>query len=215
MSNQMTVNQQVAKLRKLTIRQAETSDDSRLFVINQAKPQRGNINITVGGHGGEKHTIQAPATFIPVDLSNQLEKDLILRNPNFRRIHASGHVCIVHGDDAEAFLQRPEVQREYQRIYGAHANIVQSDSVVVEQGNENLTNQGEATLEERAIKDGINPFIVNMLNRAETGENPADLISELDAQLTTLDIASVRFLADNCAVAPIKEWATEAVGLLG
>lgn len=213
MSN-LTLNQHVAKLRKLTIRQAEVNTDSRLFVINQAKPQRGNINITVGGHGGEKHTIQAPATYIPVDLSNQLEKELILRNPNFRRIHAGGHICIVDGDDAEAFLQRPEVEREYQRIYGEHATVRQTDSVIVGDTDHNIMQPGEATIEDRALEAGINPFIVNMLSRAESGESVADLISELDQQLTTLDMVSVRFLADNCAVPQIKEWATEAASLL-
>lgn len=215
MSQKININEKIAELRRLTIRQAETNDDSRLFVLNQTRaPSRGNINLTISGHGGEKQTIQAPATFIPVDLSNQLEKELVLRSPNFRRLHAAGHVAIVHPDDAEAFLQRPEVVREYQKIYGAHAITNVAPTVAIEDA-QTFTAGDEATMEERALEAGISPFIVNMIGRAESGENPNDLIAELDSKLTELDITSVRFLADNTAVPQIKEWATEAQSLIG
>lgn len=214
MTEKKSINQRVLELRRLTIRDVEKSEESSLYVINQAKPQRGNINITITGHGGEKHTIQAPATYIPIDLSNQLEKELILRNPNFRRIVAAGQIAIVHHEDAEAFLQRPEVQREFQKIYGDHASLIQSSSVKVDSSQSSVV-VGEETMEDRALADNIAPFIVNMVSRAESGENPNDLIAELDSQLTSLDADSVRFLADNTTVPQIKEWATEATGLLG
>lgn len=210
----MSLSQHAAKLRRLTVRQAETNGDSRLYVINQANP-RGNINVTITGTGGEKHTLQIPVTFIPVDMSNQAEKEPILRNPNFRRIHAKGHIVIVDGDDAEEFLKRPEVAREYARVYGEHAALPNAGGDVIIDGSQNGPTLGEqATVEDRALADGISPFIVNMIGRAESGEAPADLIADLDAQLTSLDLASVRFLADNTTVPQIKEWAVEAAGLL-
>lgn len=211
----MSITQKVAELKRLTIRQAEVSDDSRLYVLNQSRaPRRGNINMTINGHGGEKHTIQAPVTFIPVDLSNQLEKVLVLRSPNFRRLHASGFIAIVDADDAEKFLQRPEVQREFQKIYGVHASLIQGETVNVETTEVVIAGDGE-TMEDRALAAGIIPFVVNMIGRAESGENPNDLIAELDSQLTSIDAQSVRFLADNVSVPQIKEWATEAAGLIG
>lgn len=211
----MSITQKIAELKRLTIRQAELSDDSRLYVLNQSRaPRRGNINLTINGHGGEKNSIQAPVTYIPIDLSNQLEKTLILRSPNFRRLHASGYLSIVDADDAEKFLQRPEVQREYKKIYGDHASLDQGDTVSVETADVVIAGDGE-TMEERALAAGISPFIVNMIGRAESGENPNDLIAELDSQLTSIDAPSVRFLADNVSVPQIKEWATEAAGLIG
>lgn len=210
-----TLSQRVNSLRRLTIREAEKSEDSNLYVINQAKPQKGNINITVSGHGGEKQTIQCPATYIPVDLSNQLEKVLILRNPHFRRVHGAGHIVIIHPDDAEKFLQQPEVRREFEKVYGVHATLSQEGQTVEIDNQPSIIVDGEETLEDQALAAGISPFIVNMVGRAESGENPNDLIAELDSQLTNLDQKSVRFLADNTAVPQIKEWATEAAGLLG
>lgn len=209
-----SLNQKIAQLKKLTIRQAEVSDDSRLFVMNTSKPQKGNINVTVTGHGGEKHTIQVPATYIPVDLSNQMEKTLILRNPNFRRIHAAGHIALVDPNDAEQFLLRPEVQREYQKIYGVHAVVDTSTTIGIQPEN-NLQGSMD-TLEDRALAEGIDPFIVNMLMRsnAESGETAADLITELDSRLADLDVTSVRFLADNTTNQAIKDWAVESVQLI-
>lgn len=211
----MSISQHAAQLKRLTIRQAETNNDSRLYVINQANP-RGNINITITGTGGERHTLHIPVTFIPVDLSNQAEKELILKNPNFRRIHAKGLIAIVDGDDAEKFLQRPEIAREFARIYGDHALLPNAAGHVdISTVQDTLTPGEQATVEDRALASGISPFVVNMIGRAESGESPADLIADLDAQLTTLDIASVRFLADNTTVPQIKEWAVEAADLIG
>lgn len=208
----MSLALHAARLDRFTVVQAERNKDSRLFVLNQSNP-KGNVNVTIAASHGEKHTIQIPITYLPVDLSNQMEKESILRNPHFRRLCSNGMLVIVNPDQAEEFLKRPDVEREYRRVYGDNATIVQPATVNV-QVNNNPTALEQLTVEDRALEAGISPFIVNMIARIDTGENVADLMAELDARMTELRIEELRFLADNTAEAKIKEWAEEAIGLL-
>ncbi len=202
-----------ARLPRWTIRQAEKSDDSRLFVVNKCKPA-GNVNLTITGSGGERDSVQVPQTYIPVDLSNHAEKVNILRNPNFRRLVSQNHLEIVEPDAAEAFLRTEGVQHEVKRVYGVHALVLQPESEVVIESD--TINTGDVvTAEDRALKLGYNPFVVNMMQRINSGEeNPQDLISELDSRLNELKVDEIRFMADNVSEPKIKEWASETLQLL-
>lgn len=193
------------KFTPITIRQAElATDDSRLYVLNRANPA-GNINFNVTDSAGQRIVITVPQSSCPVDLSNFSEKTPVLRNPDFRRLVAKNAIVLINNDEAEAFVTKdPRGIAESKRIYG-----------VIEEGNDLELGIAEihapdnaSTLAERMGVEATNPFIQSIVLRSKE-EDVADLISEVDSKLHTLNIADVEYLAKHAHNADLKAWASE------
>lgn len=213
------------KLQPITLRQAEqTQNESRLYVLNRAKehieiteddpksdkrgtlvrkqPVAANINFTVTESNGERSTLTIPATSIPIDLSNYAQRSVILPNPHFRRLVQRGYILLVDNDEADKlFENNPRARAERDRIYG----VIETD---VDLSNVNFGNN-ENTAEKMGVQ-ATNPFIQTLVNRSKT-EDPADLISDMDARMHSLTANDVDFVAKYAHNSQLKDFALDAL----
>lgn len=193
------------KFNLISIRDAEASDDSRLFVLNRSNPSA-NVNFNITDSAGQRQVITVPVTSAPVDLSNFAEKTSVLRDPTFRRLVAKGLFKLVEPEQAQKFIDTdPRGISETKRIYE-----------VIEEGNDPILGvdvSGDETharsLSEKLGVASENPFVENIVGRSKGEEDPADLISEIDGKLHTLQAADLEYISKHAGHADIKSYAAE------
>lgn len=193
-----------------TIRQAElVKDDSRLYVLNLAKPV-GNINFNVTDSAGSRQPMVIPQSPCPVDLSNYAERASILRESTFRRLVASGSVALVDNDQAEEFCTTDKRGiRETKRILkniGITDPLTDGGSIEVELGA-----PSEARSESERVGAGAeNPFIENLVIRSKNEEEDSgDLMSDLESNAANLTAADLEYVVNFAGNADLKEFAAD------
>lgn len=193
------------KFNLISIRDAEVSDDSRLFVLNRSNPAA-NVNFNITDSAGARQVITVPVTSAPVDLANFAEKVSVLRDPTFRRLVAKGLFKLVEPNQAQEFIDTdPRGIAETKRIYE-----------VIEEGNDPILGVDVAgdesharSLSEKLGVQSENPFVENIVGRSKGEEDPADLISEIDGKLHTLSLADLEYISKHAGHADIKSYAAE------
>src|SRR5690606_7211706 len=200
------------RLRLITLQaaQADTAELS-LFVMNRTKPA-GNINMTVTGDDGISQTVVIPTTFIPVDMSNFVSKAALLRSTVFRRLVASGSVVLVDPNNArDAIENDPRAAREAKRLVSINAAVNSTDGPgVIEMDysgvvSEEKRSQATAGDEEDAGQQ-INPFAIGIVSRANSGDDIADLICDLESHAHTLEIVDFDYIMTNVSDQTLKSW---------
>jgi hypothetical protein len=186
-----------------TVTGAEESSSSSVYVFNHSKP-RGNINFVVTDAAGRNIGVQIPVTFIPVDLSMYCVKSDLLRTPNFRRLATMGVFDIIESSSAEAMLKDPKARAEFNRIH----DVIARDEAVFQAPVSDSINA-----EPPKSENEISTFIQNMVLRA-TSEPLEGLISELEGKLDTFSVKDIEYLQENTANVALKEWCTEAIGVM-
>lgn len=194
-------------LKLLTIREAESADDSQLFLLNRMKPV-GNVNITVTTENGERRTVVLPVASCPVDATTQATKTSVLSNPDFRRIYAKGGVKIVDTDSAEQlFKNNPKAQEELNRIF----DIIDDNSSDL--GSPTISDVAQdSTITSVSDTDTVSPFIMNLVNRSEQ-ESAEALISEMRSRLDQLADDELQYVVTQSSSAKLKEWAADELAL--
>ncbi|AGS82037.2 hypothetical protein O152_gp154 [Pseudomonas phage PaBG] len=193
------------KFTLISIRDAEVSEDSRLFVLNRSNPSA-NVNFNITDSAGQRQVITVPVTSAPVDLANFAEKTSVLRDPTFRRLVAKGLFKLVDPDQAQKFIETdPRGISETKRIYE-----------VIEEGNDpilgaeaNIDDSHARSLSEKLGAGSENPFVENIVGRSKGDEDAADLISEIDGKLHTLTLADLEYISKHAGNAEIKTYAAE------
>lgn len=196
--------QQKAKLKLLTVPQAEQMADSRLYVVNRTNNPLGNINITVVGDDGQKTTVVVPATFIPFDMSNYISKQALLRAPEFRKLVANKLIVLADPEESVQFIESSaRAQREQKRLLSSNVNSDEGEEFVTIDDNVREVKANVPELEAQ-------PFILAIIDR-ENSEDAGDLITELDARSANLKLADVEYLMANTKQATIKQWAADMI----
>jgi len=200
------------RLRLITLQaaQADTAELS-LFVMNRTKPA-GNINMTVTGDDGISQTVVIPTTFIPVDMSNFVSKAALLRSTVFRRLVASGSVVLVDPNNArDAIENDPRAAREAKRLVSINAAVNSTD----DPGFIEMDSSGAVSEEKRAQATAgdeedagqqINPFAIGIVSRANSGDDIADLICDLESHAHTLEIVDFDYIMTNVSDQTLKSW---------
>lgn len=199
-------------LRKITVQAAEAlfkKGESRLFVKNRTGTKgtdfehSGNINFTIS-YDGQPVTVISPVTWLPFDLSIYAPADVILRNPNFRRVVSRGLIDLINPEDADAFIAQ---SGEKGRVALAKLlNAVRSD----EEGSNESSLSQQINPTAPNVDDKVGIFAQNIVVRAES-ENIDDLIAELDDKEGSLSDDELRYIVDNATNADLKAWAALAI----
>lgn len=198
-----------ARVKVITIVEAERSEDSRLFVLNKTKDPVGNINIPVLMDDGQRGTIVIPSTFIPFDMSNFISKKTLLAASQFRRLVAGGMVMIADTEDAAKFIENSDrAKRELARLLSVlgGSGIIEEAQYAEIEDNAREDIKVEKTLE-------ADPFIMAIIGR-EINEDAGDLLNEIDARVHALKKADLEYLMANTKQPAIKTWAADMIPLM-
>lgn len=109
----------MSSVRKITLnRYNELTKDNPvapLYVVNVGKP-RGMVAFNLTDDVGSPVAVVVPATFIPIDLTEQVTRESLLRSTQFRRLLSRDFLAIVREDSAEEYLQSSLAKTEIKRL---------------------------------------------------------------------------------------------------
>ena len=100
-----------------------------IWVINRIKPPNvGPLMINATDGDGHSITVMVPATFIPVDLTLQAERESITRSHDFRTAVHNGLLRLVDSEEAEKILGTKEGSQESRRIRNVMEDVMPQDT---------------------------------------------------------------------------------------
>lgn len=197
------------QMRKLLLREAEATleNDSSLYVMNRTNDPVGAINLTAVGAGGTRIPVVIPNTFIPVDMSNFVPKENLLRDATFRRLVQSGVVILINSEDAErAISANPRAEKEQQRIYSVNSELQEDETP----GTVTIGGDDVKTEKKVVTENEVSPFALGVVQRLNEGsENSADIISDIEARAYSLKPADFEYISNNVSDSDVKQFVQE------
>lgn len=197
------------QMRKLLLREAEATleNDSSLYVMNRTTDPVGAINLTAVGAGGTRIPVVIPNTFIPVDMSNFVPKENLLRDATFRRLVQSGVVILINSEDAErAISANPRAEKEQQRIYSVNSELQEDETP----GTVTIGGDDVKTEKKVVTENEVSPFALGVVQRLNEGsENSADIISDIEARAYSLKPADFEYISNNVSDSDVKQFVQE------
>lgn len=165
---------------------AKDKESTALYVVNRSNP-RGNIFLTVKDGSGNAIPVTIPVTPMPVDMTTQVPRRVLLENPVFRRLILGNHALLINEEDAEEIISTPEGQLEMARVFNLLAQ-----GVGLSQEEFASSQIDKATNPMIDDTDGVSGFA---MQTAMQGQNEGDLnedavvhnIAAHDGELTKKD----------------------------
>jgi hypothetical protein len=107
-----------APVAALRIADLEKTPNGSVYVLNNTKgDDRAKIILTIARLAGDGFdTVEIPVTYLPIELTGQVQKKQLLASAQFRRAISSGFLKLVHEDAAVRALDKPGAQAEVQRL---------------------------------------------------------------------------------------------------
>lgn len=104
--------------KEITLQQLERNPGNSVFVLNSSpRTHRGEIIFSVPRPNGVgEDIVRVPKTWVPVDLTDQVEKKNLLESTRFRQNISKKLLTLVHPDYAEKVLNSESAQVERERL---------------------------------------------------------------------------------------------------
>lgn len=201
------------QLKRITQRELELSDDTRLFVLNNAEP-RGDILLTIPKDKGRDQMVVIPPTWIPIDLTMQCRREDILNSPDFRRVLARQFVIAIDPDEAEKFFDvNSSAKVELDRILGRAEgnNTLAQNSVVTARKEEILAQHGSHAVPEDGKKseETVSGQVLQVVMRCNS--DAGDKLDEKEALALLMGMrlnrVELEYITKNSHQSSIKEYA--------
>ncbi len=145
--------------KEITVRELEMMDDNSVYVINIApRAARGEILFSVPRPNGVgEDMVKIPKTWIPVDLTDQVEKKNLLASSRFRTNLNKKLLMLVHPDYARRVLETDRALVEKERIDNLKsvASALAKGSPTTEQNEEDDEYETPTTRRRRANVDTL------------------------------------------------------------
>jgi len=204
------------------LREAERVGMQDVWVMNRTGSggkQAGNLVITVVVNGIQE-PLFVPATWIPINLSEFINSEDVLKEPKFRREISIGRLTLHDAEECEKFMQQPDARAEYERIHEMRTEI---DGVVnqnIEVYSDNLTRDSQPSMEiasnriqseEQAQAAqangsvGVLTLVVQTLMDDDT--DPAQKMNALRTNQSQLNEVDLKYIIKTCSIQSIQNWA--------
>jgi hypothetical protein len=110
------MREKIKKFKTLRISDLESPSVIEVWVLNLTNP-RGDVAFNVRGtDGGSPLAVKLPITYIPVCLTSEVPKTMLLNSVAFRKALVGNKVRAISAEDAKTLFKEPDYQREYARI---------------------------------------------------------------------------------------------------
>jgi len=153
----------------------------------------------------EKKSITIPSTWIPIDLGEIIDKELLISNFHFRQLINNGHLKLLRDEEAEAMLDSDEAKEELTRIQAerlAHDVAMPSPSEQVEIDAKNRPGAKLAVGEvDPDGDDNVNPMVFDIMSRDDlTDSSRQSQLRTLADSMTANDWAFVQRKTSNSGI---------------
>lgn len=147
----------------ITLLKATEDKSPCLYVLNTSdingQYMKGDVNISVVTSRGQTLNIVVPSTWIPIDMSEYLPKDELLKDPMFLRMIRSKRITLISENDAIEILNQPDAVIEKNRITMQTNGITRNPEIEDDEDDEKQksTNKTE--------EDGVQIVTVEVVQR--------------------------------------------------
>jgi len=200
----------------------ETKDEtgSALFIVNTMKRNKGQILFSCMGELGSPQTVKVPATWIPVDLTEQAQREKLINSTEFKALLRKGVITIVMANvsdekaklgfiGAEDALKRPECRAEYDSVLAATGSVATA-SLSEEEGLDldGARKSSESSMDhERQASD----MALSIVAREEGGEPEETLVNAFRTRMGEFSESDLKYIADNVTGSSLTKLALEAL----
>lgn len=202
------------------IKETAKETGAALFIVNTMKRNKGQILFSCMGELGSPQTVKIPATWIPVDLTEQAQREKLINSTEFKALLRKGVVTIVAAEvteekarlgfiGAEKALRRPECQAEYEAVLkatGSEASINLAEESGLDLDAERK-GQDSSKNTEREASD----LALSLVAREEAGEPEETLINAFRTRMAEFTEQDLRYVADKATSAGLTKLALESL----
>lgn len=148
-----------------------------IWVTNITKgDRRGNVFFTVANaQGTREDQVNVPATFIPINLTNQVTRDQLLGSSSFRKAVNHGLIRLITPEDAEKFMQEEDSKREWEAV---RAQMIDSISGEAQYGMGKDAATTAAVQTDTVTASGISVPVSQFIDLLDTKKD-SDALGEL------------------------------------
>ncbi|UAW53336.1 hypothetical protein pEaSNUABM30_00218 [Erwinia phage pEa_SNUABM_30] len=187
-----------------------------MYVANRTEP-RGNVMFSAKDDLGQPVPVLVPATFIPIDLTQQATKDSLLQSTHLRRALTMGQLVIIDTKSAEEYLRNSKIaQTEMRNLNKMNA------SIAADLGEETgelaaIDLGGGSKKKEILFEDGdqysSNQFVNAFIMRAQedSGESDDNLEREFLSRGLGLPVSELNILREHITRPAIVELIVQAL----
>ena len=186
-----SVKKKIKGLPQIRISQLEDKSLKEVWILNETKP-KGEIALEVKNRAdGSATLVSIPPTWIPVCLTDQVPKQMLIDSPKFRAIISGGHIKLLDPAAVADILKDPEVAEEVDAIRSKTAEYYKE------------------TLPDEIKSESISVVVLDILAReasnAITEGEAKDILNNREEELSDEDL---EHLLKNSNQVKVKNWAS-------
>lgn len=199
------------KLANYTLKLRDVEADEKtntVFVLNNTKAERrGQVIFGVPkATGVGLDTVVIPATFIPVELTEQVSKRQLMTSAEFRNAVSRGMLILVKSEWAIAYLESEEAQHEMERLQNQqefHRTVMtatRTDDIKISNAAEleqMASASTEGTVDANGVINNINPAVIHVVELLKESKDQRGTIASLRA-MGELERFDYRYVMENC-----------------
>lgn len=187
-----------------------------MYVANRTEP-RGNVMFSAKDDMGQPVPVLVPATFIPIDLTQQATKESLMQSTHLRRALRMGHLVIIDTDSAEEYMRSSKLaQKEMRNLNKMNAAI--SAELGEESGELQAIDLGGGARKKEIIFEGgeefsKNQFVNAFIMRAQEDSEESDdnLEREFLSRGLGLPVSELNILREHITRPAIVELIVQAL----
>jgi len=189
-----SVKAKIKGLASLRLSQLEDKSVKEIWVLNQTNP-KGEIILEVKARGDNDSTVvKIPMTWVPVCLTDQVPKPMLIESPKFRSLVSNQHIRVVDPKSLDEIMVDPDVAEEIEAVRSKNnGNYVE-------------------VLPDAVKAESISVFVLDLLSREETNSiteaEAKDILNNKEDELSDEDL---EHLIKSSKSAKIKKWASDAL----
>lgn len=199
-----SIAQNQIRLRDL---EADTKENSVFVLNNTKKEKRGQVIFGVPkATGVGLDTVVVPATFIPIELTEQVSRNQLFNSAEFRKAVSSGMLLLMKSGWASAYLESEDAKAEIDRLRNSqefHRTVMtatKTDDIVipnVDSLEEQATASVRGSVDGKGVIHDINPAVVHTVELLKESKDQKGTIASLRA-MGELERHDYRYVMENC-----------------
>lgn len=199
-----------------TLGEAERNkDETDLWILNNTAPSSAEMSrhLIEVNNGGDRTVIKIENTWLPQNLSNQMPRSILLRDPAFRQavIERPGEraaLRIISSEDAEKLMTHPDARAENENL---------TMLALEKKGAQSLNSKGQATKSESNARPAdtskVSPKVFSVVTRhAEGLLNDESIMTAIKAERSQFSNADWHYLMEKGPTLRVKKYAAKRLG---
>jgi hypothetical protein len=190
-----SAKKKIKGLATIRISQLEDKKITEVWVLNETKP-KGLIALEVKNRAdGSATLVSIPPTWVPICLTDQVPKTMLVDSPKFRAILAGGYIKLLDPNAVTEILLDKDVQEEIDSIRNKTADYFK-----------------ETLPENLQVENTVSVVVLDLLVREGDGSiteaEAKDILNNREEELTDADL---EHLMKSSNSAKVKKWASDTL----